>query len=45
MPKKEREIGGKRYIEVSHPGITVRVECTDIKLAESRLKKVLKALV
>jgi hypothetical protein len=44
LPGREKEVGGKRYIEVIHPGIMVRIECTDVGVARPRLKKFLKVL-
>jgi hypothetical protein len=44
IPKREKQFGGKRYIEINHPGISVRINITDPHLAERRLEKLLKVL-
>ena len=44
IPKKEKSVGGTRYVELRAEGITVSIDCEKSKNNEKIIKKIVKAV-
>jgi len=44
VPRREKQIDGERFVEIRSPGLRVRIDCTNVKKAERRFKRIVKAL-